>query len=154
MNLTRWEPFEELVSLRDAMNRLFEESFVTPSLFRPVAGQRRLAVDCYETDDAYVVEAAMPGIKPEEVQITLSGNLLTIHAEHKREEEHKARKYTYQERYVGAFHREITLPHSVRTEGIEAILQDGLLRLTLPKAEAAKPKQIPIRTGTKELAAV
>jgi HSP20 family protein len=150
MNLTRWEPFEELVSLRDAMNRLFEESFVTPSLFRSGTGPRRLVMDVYETPEAYVVEAPMPGIKPEEIQITLTGNTLMIHAEQKREEEHKERKYAYQERYFGALHREITLPHTVQLEGIEATLKEGLLHLTVPKAEEAKPKQIPIQVAVKE----
>jgi len=146
-DLVRWEPFEELISLRDAMNRLFEESFVRPwgSWLTPFT-RETLALDMYETDDEIVVKASLPGVKPEDVDVTISGNVLTIKGETKAEEKVEKANYIRQERRYGAFSRSVTLPTDVDVDKATAEFENGVLTLTLPKAEAVKPKVIKVKT--------
>ncbi|MGB9777007.1 MAG: Hsp20/alpha crystallin family protein [Anaerolineae bacterium] len=141
--LMRWEPFRELVSLREAMNRLFEESFVRPwGAFPRWEGP---AVDMYETDTAVVVKAAMPGVDPKDVEINVTGDTLTIRGEVKKEEEVKEEKYLRRERYYGSFCRSFLLPTQVVADDAEAVFENGVLTLTLPKAEEVKPKTIKVK---------
>jgi HSP20 family protein len=145
-NLVRWEPFRDLVSLREAMDRLFEESFVrsqTDWLAPTEAGA--LAVDMYETDDAVVVKSAIPGIKPEDIDITVAGDTLTIKGETKSEEEVKEENYVRREMRYGSFARTLAVPTSVVADKAEAEFEDGVLTLTLPKAEEVKPEAIQIK---------
>jgi len=145
-DLMRWEPLRDLVSLREAMNRLFEESFVRPwgGWPWPVRGER-LAVDMYETDDAVVVKAALPGVKAEDLDISVVGDTLTIRGEVKRDEEVKEENYIRRERFYGSFCRSFALPTQVVPEDAEAEFEDGILTLTLPKAEEVKPKAIKVK---------
>ena len=149
-DLVRWEPFRELISLREAMDRLFEESFVRPwgGRLAPL-GVEALAVDMYETDDDIVVKASLPGVKPEEVDISVTGNTLTIKGETKAEEEVKEKNYIRRERCYGAFSRALTLPTQVDVNKAEAVFENGVLTLTLPKAEEVKPKTIKVKTQSK-----
>jgi len=148
MDLVRWDPFREMTSLRDAMDRLFEDSFVRPSRFWPdQLGRGELPVDMYQTANDVVVKASLPGIKPEEVDITISGDTLTIKGEQKEEQEIKQEDYLCRERYYGAFHRSLLLPVQVKSDKAEAVFENGILTLTLPKAEEVKPKQIKVRTS-------
>jgi len=146
-NLMRWEPFGDLISLREAMNRLFDESIVQPwgALARAGWGEG-LPVDMYETDEAVVVKAAMPGVKADDVDISVIGDSLTIRGEAKREEEVKKEHYVRRERYVGTFSRTLSLPARVVADKAEAVFEDGVLTLTLPKSEEVKPKAIKVRT--------
>jgi HSP20 family protein len=147
MDLVRWDPFREMTSLRDAMDRLFEESFVRPSRFWPdYLGRGELPVDMYQTANDVVVKASLPGVKPEEVDITVSGDTLTIKGEHKEEQEVKQEDYFRKERYYGAFSRSLILPVQVQSDKAEAVFEDGILTLTIPKVEEVKPKQIKIKT--------
>lgn len=143
-NLVRWEPFGETVSLRDAMDRLFEQSFL-----RPFNGGsdffRSMAVDMHETDDEIVVKAAVPGLKPEDVKVTLSGDVLTIAGEHKTESDKKETTYHLRERQYGTFSRSITLPAPVAGDKVNAEFENGVVTLTLPKAEEARPRTIKIK---------
>ncbi len=144
--LVRWEPFQDLMSLREAMDRLFEESFVRPRAGWPVRfAPGTLAVDMYETDEDVVVKTAMAGVKPEEVEITITGDTLTIKGETKTEEEIEQDCYICQERRYGAFSRSLLLPTSVVAEKAEAEFENGILTLTLPKAEEVKPKSIKVK---------
>ena len=145
-NLVRWEPFRELVSLREAMDRLFEESFVRPSQGRlSLAREGGLAVDMYETDDAVVVKSAIPGIKAEDIDISITGDTLTIKGETKTEEEVNEENYIRRERRYGAFCRTLALPLPVVPDKADAEFENGVLTLTLPKAEEIKPKAIKIK---------
>ena len=145
-NLVRWEPFRDLISLREAMDRLFEESFVRPSEGRlALAGAGALAVDMYETDDAVVVKSAIPGIKAEDIDISITGDTLTIKGETKAEEEVNEENYIRRERRHGAFCRTLALPLPVVPAKADAEFENGVLTLTLPKAEEVKPKAIKIR---------
>ena len=146
-DLIRWDPLRDLVSLRDAMDRLFEESFVQPRGAWPtLAGREQsLALDVYETDDDLVVEASLPGVKPEEVDISIVGNTLTIRGEHEEQHEKKEEgKYYCRERRYGAFQRSVSLPVEVNADKAQATFEDGVLKLSLPKAEEAKPKRIEV----------
>jgi HSP20 family protein len=147
MALTRWDPFREMMSLRDAMDRLFEESFVRPArwLAPRLEGVGMLPIDMYETDEAVVLKAPIAGIKPEDMDISVAGDTLTIKGETKAEEEIKRENYYCQERRFGAFSRSVTLPVPVVAEEAEAVFENGVLTLTLPKAEEVKPKAIKVK---------
>ncbi len=146
MALTRWDPFESLVPLRDAMNRMFEESFISPR-FELFAIGRAFPVDVYEAEDHlfYIVEASLPGFKREELQITALGDTLTIKALKKEEKKVEKEAYIHRERYEGEMTRTIVLPVPINPEAIEATYEHGLLALRVPKAEEIKPKQIPVK---------
>ena len=150
-NLVRWEPFRDLVTLREAMDRLFEESVVRPQTGRlaPV-GAGALAVDMYETDDAIIVKSAIPGIKPKDLDVSIVGDTLTIKGETKSEEEVKEEHYIRRERRHGSFCRSLAIPLPIVTDKAEAEFEDGVLTLTLPKAEEVKPKAIKVSAKGKK----
>jgi len=148
MDLVRWDPFREMTSLRDAMDRLFEDSFVRPSRLWIDSGRGQLPLDMYQTSNEVVVKATLPGFKPEEVDISITGDTLTIKAEHKEEQEVKDEDYFYKERRYGAFSRSVPIPVQVKSDKAEAIFENGILTLTLPKAEEVKPKQIKVKAKT------
>jgi HSP20 family protein len=146
VNLVRWEPFREMISLRQAMDRQFEDSFVRfPHLSGD--GVREFPIDVYQTKKDLVVKAALPGVKPEEVDITITDDAVTIKGEHAEEQETKEDDYLYRERYYGAFSRSVAIPVKVKGEKAEATFEEGVLTLTLPKAEEIKPRQIKIKAG-------
>jgi len=144
-DLVRWEPFRELMSLREAMDRLFEESFVRPreSWLTPFEGT--LAVDMYETPEEVVVKTAIPGIDPKDIDVSVVGDTLTIRGETKAEEEEKGANYIRRERRYGSFCRSLPLPTSVVADKATAEFSRGILTLRLPKAEEVKPKRIEIK---------
>ena len=146
-DLIRWEPFWGTLSLREAMDRLFEERFVRPFRGWPLLeGEvQSLALDVCETDADLVVEASLPGFGSDDVDISVVGNTLTIKGEKKQEEEKEVGKYHYLERRRGAFQRAITLPAEVNADAAEAVFENGELKLTLPKVEEAKPKRIEVK---------
>ncbi len=146
MSITRWEPFRDLISLREAMDRLFEESWVRPRARWLLPIGETLAIDMYETADSVVVKTAVPGVKPEDIDITITGNSLTIAGETKAEEKVEEENYIRRERRYGRFSRSVTLPSGVQGEKAEATFDHGLLTLTIPKAEEAKPKVIKVKS--------
>lgn len=149
MSLMRFDPERELLSLRDAMSRLMEESFVLPSMLGEIRGTGRawgMAVDMFETDDHLVVKASVPGVKPENLDVTVKGETLTIKGEMKEEQEKKEGQYYYHERRQGAFSRSLTLPFPIQSEKVEATFEPGVLTLRLPKAEEIKPRSIKVAT--------
>jgi HSP20 family protein len=151
MAIERWQPFSELMSLRQAMDKLFEDSFVRPS--RGVAALGEVAapaLDVYQTPTEIVVKAALPGLKPEEVSIDITGETLTIKGESKAEQEIKKEDYLYQERRYGAYSRSVVLPSGLKTDKAEATMEDGILTLTIPKVEEVKPKKISVKAKEKK----
>ena len=144
-SLIRWEPFN-VVTLRDAMDRMFEDSFVQPRAgwIAPLS-VATLAIDVYETKDDVVVKAALPGIKPEELDVTITGNTLSISGESKEENEVKDKNYIRQERRYGSFSRTVTLPNGLKGDKVDATFENGMLTLKIPKAEEIKPKSIKIQ---------
>jgi HSP20 family protein len=151
MSMIRWEPFNELMSLRQAMDRLFEDSFVTPSR---AFGRMDVVmpVDMYQTENEVVVKTAIPGVKREDVDITITGDTVSIKGEKKADEKIKREDYIYQEHRYGAFSRTVNLPGGLDTSKAEASFEDGVLTLTIPKSEEVKPKQIKVKAveGKKE----
>ena len=148
-NITRWDPVGEVMSLRAAMDRLFEDSFVNPLAWRTIAAGDAVmpAIDVYETDDDVIVKAALPGIKPEDVEITMTGQTLTLRGELKEDEEVKRDQYLFRERRFGSFNRTLQLPVRVQGDNAEATFADGLLTLRIPKADEVKPRQIRINAN-------
>lgn len=143
--IRRTSPWGELLSLRQAMDRLFEDSFVRPRSFLVEAGESRsLPLDIHTTADALVIEAALPGVRPEDVEITVTGDQLTISGTTAEEHRAEEKDYLYHEIRHGSFGRTVTLPADLRTDAASAAFENGVLRLSIPKAEAAKPRQIRI----------
>ncbi len=140
--IRRTSPFGELLSLRQAMDRLFEDSFIRPGALGD--GPNALPLDVYSTDDAVVVEAALPGVKPEDVDISVLGDTLTISANSASERSTEEGGYAYREIRRGAFSRSLTLPGGLNADQATANFEHGMLRLSIPKAEEAKPRQIRI----------
>lgn len=144
MTLIRWQPLSDLMSLHHAMDRRFDETFFQPGrLLR--AGAWGVPVDVYETDSELVVRAPLPGVKPEEVEITVSGDTAMIRGEVRRDESIKREDYIHQEWRYGQFARHITLPQAVQADKAEARFENGVLTLTLPKAEGAKVRRVPVK---------
>jgi len=146
MTMQRWEPFKEMLSLRDAMDRLFEDSFVKPWTVTRNAGVYSVPLDIYQTDKDVIVKASIPGYKPEEVNITVSGDTLTIKGEHKEEKETKEAEYMLKERQYGVFSRTVSIPVNIQSDKAEASFDDGVLTLQLPKSEEIRPRQIKIKS--------
>jgi HSP20 family protein len=147
MTLMRWDPLREMVSLREAMDRLFDESFVRPRGHWPERGDGDLAVsmDMYETDENLNLEVDLPGLNPEDIDITIDNGSLTVKGEYSEDDEGTRGNVHFRERRHGKFRRSVSLPKSVDADAAQAKFQDGVLKLTLPKAEEAKPKQIPVK---------
>ncbi len=141
-----WDPFHNLADIREEMNRLFDDSF--RRLGRgDLEGAFAPAVDIVEHQDHYLVRADLPGLRREDVNVTLQDNFLTIKGEKKYEAETKEGHYYRRERLSGTFARVIELPTSVEARKIEASFKDGVLHVTLPKSEEAKPKEIDIKVS-------
>ncbi len=145
-NITRYSPFDEMVSLRSAMDRLFEDSFVTPRVWRTIANGDAItpAVDVHATNDEIVVTASLPGLKASDVDITLTGQSLTLRGELKADESVDRDQYLFRERRYGTFSRTFELPVRVQSEKADATFADGVLTLRIPKADEVKPRQIRI----------
>ena len=144
--LTSWEHFRELNTVRDMMYRVFEAPFMrVPALWEREPNTMSLALDVMENPDSYVVKASVPGIKPEDIEVTIDNNMLTIKGETKEESEHEDGNYHLRERRSGSFYRSVSLPANVKEDKIEAVNENGVLTLTLPKAEEAKPKKIEVK---------
>ena len=147
MAIERWDPLREVVSLRDAMNSLFQESFVRPLGAMTGGGAGSLPIDVAETENEFVIKAALPGVRPEDVQITVHGDTVTIRGESRDEDEQKGRNWLLRERRFGTFQRALALTAPIDSGKADARFDHGILTLTLPKAEQAKPKQIKIGGG-------
>ena len=143
--IRRTSPFGELLSLRQAMDRLFEDSYVRPRSWALGEGQE-MPLDVYNTKDELVIRAALPGFKPEEVDITITGDQLSINAKSEREERSDEDGWTYREIRTGSVSRTVALPGDLDTEKASAHFENGMLRLTIPKAEQAKPRQVKVST--------
>jgi HSP20 family protein len=149
MNMIRWDPGRDLMTLRQAMDKLFEESVIRPSGFTLELGGGNIPIDMYQTDKDVVIKATLPGVKPEEVDISVTEDTLTIRAERKEEKEIKNKDYIRRENSYGMVSRSVTLPVGVQTEKAEATFDNGVLYLTLPKSEEVKPRQIKVQAKSK-----
>lgn len=145
MALVKWEPFEGLTRFRQEIDRLFEDFFGTTPLMRGNGNQVwEPAVEIAETDDALVVKAQVPGVKKEQLHLSVTDNMLTLSGEMKEEEEKQEKNYYRREIRYGAFQRTIPLPVAVKSDQAKAQLKEGILEVTLPKSEQVKRKEIAI----------
>ncbi len=143
--LVRWDPFREMMQLQQAMDRLFESELASTLPLWRQGGAWALPLDVIETDDEFIVKASLPGINPDELDISLTDNVLTIKGEIKAEEEAEHVRYHLRERRFGMFQRSISLPVPVDADKVEAVYENGVLILHIPKAEEVKPKHIAIK---------
>ena len=146
MAIVRWDPFQDLISLQERMNRLFEQTLDRSRGEREgmVAGTWAPAVDIYETPDSIVLQAELPGLSKDDIDIQVRDNVLTLKGERRSEKEVKEGNYLRVERAYGGFQRAFTLPAAVQADKVRAVFRDGVLDVSIPKAEEAKSKQIKI----------
>jgi len=140
--LSTWSPFDRLTSLRDEMNRLFDFSW--PSRDSGLLSGWSPALDVFDDKDNFVVKVELPGMKKDEINLSLHDGVLSISGERKHEREAKDGGAFRSERYFGKFQRSVTLPTAVDPNKVTASYKDGVLTVELPKAEEAKPKQIAV----------
>lgn len=144
--LTRYDPVQEMLSLRNVVDRLFDSGLgQMENSTRPLAWG--LPLDVVETDEAFIVKASIPGINPDQVEVTFTDNVLTLKGEVKAEQEARETRYHLRERRFGSFARSITLGARIDGDKIQAEYEHGVLTLTLPKAEELKPRQITVNPG-------
>ena len=149
--LTRWDPFRELNTLQDRMNRLFRDSFspetqeqsLATSAFAP-------AVDVYEDEHNVTLKIEVPGIDEKDIDVRIENNTLTVHGERKIEKEEKEENFRRIERHYGSFTRSFTLPSSVDPGQVSAHYDKGVLKINLAKKAEAKPKQIKVNVGSEK----
>jgi HSP20 family protein len=149
--LTRWDPFRELSTLQDRMNRLFQDSFgregreeaLSTTTFAP-------AVDVYEDEHSITLKIEVPGIDEKDIDVRLENNTLTVHGERKFEKEEKEENYRRIERQYGSFTRSFTLPNTVDVDKTSADYDKGVLKISLAKKAEAKPKQIKVNVGSQK----
>jgi HSP20 family protein len=161
--MERWDPFGGMLSLREAMDRLIQDTFVRPGGMQwGGTGGSPLALDVHETENEYVVHASMPGVKPDDIQVQVVGDTLTIHGETSSEspqagqaqqsqqgQQGQGRRTLLRERRYGSYSRTITLPMPVDPDNVRATYEHGVLNLTLPKQEQSRPHRIRVQ-GTVE----
>ena len=145
-NLTRWDPFREMLNLSKAMDRFVDNTL--SSREGPWDDfSWTLPLDVVENEDGYLVKASVPGMKPEDLEITYSNNSLTIKGEIKEDQDLKEKLFHLRERRFGSFTRSVTLPNTIKADSISAEYKDGVVTLHLPKADEVKPKRITVKTG-------
>jgi HSP20 family protein len=145
MAIIRWEPFREIMDLRRSMERLFDDYSYPAAARNTLMESGFIPLDIYQTEDAFIVKGSLPGIKPEDVDISITGDTLTIKGETKQEEEVKEENYVCREHRYGTFSRMVALPGELDAGKSEATFDNGVLTLTIPKSEEKKPKQIKIK---------
>ena len=145
MTITRFTPMTDFVSLREAMDRLFEDSFIRPTTMTGLAaGQIALPVDLWETGDAYHLRADVPGITPDAIDINVTADTLSITGEVKGQSDVANEGWLRQERRVGKFQRAFTLPVQIDPDKVQANFTNGVLELVLPKADQVKPRTVKV----------
>ena len=146
MTIVKWDPFRNVAALQDRINRIFDESFsrtadldddISMSAWKPL-------VDIYETDEAIILKAELPGIKKEDVSVEVKDNVLTLKGVRTEEKEIKEKNYYRKERAFGTFSRAFNLQHRIQPDKIKARFKDGVLKIEIPKPEEEKPKQITV----------
>jgi HSP20 family protein len=148
MSLIRWRPFEDIITLREAMDRLFEDSFVRPSV-RP-SERAELPINMWEDKDAVHIVANVPGLQADDLEINVSGDVLSIRGRFSSDAERQESKdwcWYANELWYGPVERNISLPTLVQSDRAEAKVKNGVLHLTLPKAEEVKPKTIKVKVA-------
>ena len=151
MAIIRWDPFRDLITLREKMNRLFEDAYSSRSEERDLmSGSWTPSVDIYETDQSLVLTAELPGLSESDIEIELEDSTLTIKGERKFEKETKQENFHRIERAYGSFTRSFTIPQYIDQEKIAAEHENGILKITMPKKPETKPKKVKVLTAKKK----
>ena len=147
--LVRWNPWSELFNLHSQMDQLFENAFGERMLSDGSgrAETTHLPVDIYQSEDAYTIEASVPGFRPEDVEVTIDDNVLTIKGQMKTEEKRDSGGYVHRERRSASVYRQVSLPQQVKADGIEAAFENGVLKVVIPREAKAQPKRIPVSSS-------
>jgi HSP20 family protein len=150
MSINRFDPMRDFVSLREAMDRLLEDSVIRPATFAANGGASSYSfpVDLYETQDGFVLKATLPGVTAEQLDINATADGISIKAEVKGDAQAKDQAWLLRERRYGTFQRTFALPTQIDPNQVDASFENGVLTLQLPKAETVKPKQVKVKTGT------
>jgi HSP20 family protein len=146
MTVLRWDPFQDLLSLQDEMNRVFDRAAGQTTRGQATRSWAP-ALDIAERKDAYLVTVELPGVNPDDIDVTLENNLLSIQGERRQAQDSADEQFHRVERAYGTFRRSVSLPSTVRADAIQASYEHGLLQLVVPKAEEAKPRKIAIAAG-------
>lgn len=143
MTLTRWDPFDDLIRIKDRMNRMFEDSLTRPRGDRDLlSGHWVPAVDIYETPERVVLVADLPGVEQDDIELSIENNTLVLSGERRMKKDVNQENYHRVERGYGTFHRSFTLPMTIDQNSIRAEHRNGILEVSLPKTEGAKPRAI------------
>ena len=145
MDITPWRPLGELSSVRREMDRLWNRFLGETPFARTAAEEWSPSVDISETKDKLAIKAELPGLDAKDVNVSITGDILTIKGEKKRETEEKDEHHHYVERYYGSFERSFKIPVNVKNDKIEATFDKGVLKIVLPKTEASKKKEIEVK---------
>lgn len=146
-NLIRWDPFREMNAMREMMDRVFDRDVTSPTW----SWDWSLALDVIENPDRYVVKDSLPGIHPDDIEITYNDRVLTIKGEVKEDSQIDEARYHVRERRFGSFSRSINLPNLIEADKIQATYNAGILTLELPKTEEAQPRRIAVQSADKIL---
>jgi HSP20 family protein len=149
MAIIRWDPFRDMVTLREKMNRLFEDVFTGRGEDKELAASTWApAVDIYETENELIMTAEVPGIEEKDIEIKIEDNTLSLRGERKFEKETKEENYHRIERSYGSFYRAFTLPNSIDPDRIQAEYENGVLKISMPKRQELKPRKVKILKPT------
>ena len=153
MTIARFHPMPDVVTLREAMDRLFEDSFIRPTTWTGLpAGQIAVPVDLWETPEAYHLRADLPGLTAEDIDINVTADTVSISGETKGQQDVTSEGWLRQERRYGKFQRAFTLPAQLESNKVEATFDNGVLTLVMPKAENVRPRQIKINAKNPQAA--
>jgi HSP20 family protein len=145
MSVSRWDPFQDLQSFRDEMNRTLSRWFSREEGDEPTMRRWVPALDVTESKDAYHIDVEVPGVNPEDINVTVDRGMLTVQGERRSEEEKSDRSYHRIERRYGMFRRSISLPGDVDPSRVQATYDNGVLRLEVPKTDGGQPKRIEVK---------
>jgi len=145
MAIIRWDPFRDLITLREKMNRLFEDAFTSRGEERDmVSSTWTPSVDIYENENALILTAEIPGIDEKDIEIKIENSTLTLKGDRKFEKETKEENFHRIERAYGSFYRSFTLPHNIDQDKIEAEHENGILKITMPKKGELKQRKVKV----------
>lgn len=146
MTLSRWDPFRELMDVRREMDRLLGGNMLRPARNVAMLGQwAEPSLDVYQKPKEVVVKASLPGVKPEDIEVSINGDTLIIKGETRGEDKIEDKDYLWRERHYGSYFRSVTLPRDLQTDKVEAAFEDGVLTLNIPRAVESKPKTIEVK---------
>jgi HSP20 family protein len=149
MAMDRWDPFREMLTLREAVDRLFQQSVSGTGQLLSNLRPESIPLDVIEQDDAFEVRAAVPGVKPDDVEVTVQGERVTIRAESRASEERRGDNWLLREHRTGTLQRTVTLPIPVSSERAEARIENGVLTLRLPKLQESRPRRISVNAAAR-----